>query len=192
MAFPPKRTIYPLSLFRSIGDGLKGRILPFLFLASSLLIGNALAGQEPIEKPEADLRGLDRVRVTISQTTPDATVCGIHLSDFLPLVESDLQAGGLALSSSPATLVTLSLMTTHYDSQNICGTATTLGAYRMVSFFDETVGWLRTGYVVLWQRGRQVMSSPADHSATTAAAVKRLTATFLETWRKENFETSSQ
>ncbi len=156
----------------------------FLFLGLSPF---AAAAQVPAaQRPDANLMSLEAVRVTASQTTSDAITCGLDLRSLLPGVESSLQAGGLRMSTSTRTIVTVSLLTMHDDARGICSTATMLGAYRMVDYFDETEGWLRTGYVVLWQRGVQVVSSPADHPMAIERAAARLADTLLETWRQQN------
>ncbi|NCG40738.1 MAG: hypothetical protein GWP30_07070, partial [Actinobacteria bacterium] len=67
----------------------------------------------------------------------------------------------------------------------------TLGVYRKVAYYDDDAGWLRNGYVVLWQRGQQVMSGTADHAEMTTMVVQQLSEKLIESWRAENSEDGS-
>lgn len=165
------------------------------FVALGLLLAammtHPVAGHaQSVVAPDADLMTLDEVRVTASQTTPDAVPCGIDLRLLLPVVERRLQAGGLRTSKSPNAVVTFSLMTTHYPEGRLCATAAMLGAYRLVSYFDEEAGWLKSGYVVLWQRGVQVLSAPNDHPLATEKTLARLVDNLLKT-RREHSKTTA-
>ena len=54
-----------------------------------------------------------------------------------------------------------------------------------MSFFDEAAGWVRSGYVVVWQSGLIVTSSPAEHLKTVRQALARLGNTMLQDWLKK-------
>ena len=153
-------------------------------LLAAIMIHPASGRAQQLVAPDADLTTLDAVRVTASQTTPDAVPCGIDLRLALPVVERRLQAGGIRATKSPNAVVTFSLMTTHEPSGRLCATAVMLGAYRLVSYFDERAGWLKSGYVVLWQRGAQVLSSPNDHPLATERTLARLIDDLLKTRRE--------
>ena len=142
--------------------------------------------QDPANKPNADLQGVELIRVSFSQLTPDATVCGLSLGVIQPLLKNKLMNGGFIAIPETDTLATLGLMTTYDQGRNACGTSATLGVYRKVSYFDESVGWLRTGYVVLWQRGQQVQSGVANHAASTAVVVQQLADTLIQSWQEDN------
>ncbi|HSG72867.1 MAG TPA: hypothetical protein VLA12_20810, partial [Planctomycetaceae bacterium] len=71
-----------------------------------------------------------------------------------------------------------------------CGTATMLGAYREVSYFDEEAGQLRSGHIVLWQRGTMALSRTADHNDVVLEEVGRLGDALLDTWQTEKPSTS--
>ncbi len=155
-------------------------------LMAAMLTYPVAAHAQQLVAPDADLMALDAVRVTASQTTPDAVPCGVDLRLALPVVEKQLQAGGVRATKSPNAVVTFSLMTTHNPASRLCATAVMLGAYRLVSYFDETAGWLKSGYVVLWQRGAQVLSSPNDHPLATERTLARLVENFLQTRREQH------
>jgi len=169
-----------------------GGFCPILCLVLGLLLGLGLslnplgpaAAQTRSPKaPDADLSTLTQVRVTASQTTPDAVNCGPDLGELLPRVEAELASNGLRIVETPEHLVTVSILTAHDEARGICSSAAMLGAYQLVSFYDEVKGGLRSGYVVLWQRGKQVFSTPTDHAAAVETAVNRLAQLFLGDWR---------
>ena len=166
---------------------MKWRGLAALGLLLAAVMTHPTAGRaQTVAAPDADLSTLDEVRVTASQTTPDAVPCGIDLRLQLPVVENRLQAGGLRATKSPKLVITFSLMTTHYPESRLCATAAMLGAYRLVSYFDEKAGWLKSGYVVLWQRGAQVLSAPNDHPLATEKTLARLVENLLKTRRQQS------
>lgn len=160
--------------------------VPLLIVCLGLNLGVVTTGfaQVPkIEVPDADLSSLVQVRVTASQTTPDTVNCGPDLRALLPHIENELQSGGLRIVQSPEHLVTLSVLTAHDAARGICSSATMLGSYKLVSYFDEVKGSLQSGYVVLWQRGKQVTSAPTDHASAVETAVNRLSQVFLKEWQ---------
>jgi hypothetical protein len=161
-----------------------GATVPCLLLLAMLACPAAGRAQSVIA-PDADLTALDKIRVTASQTTPDAVACGIDLRLLLPVVEKRLQAGGLSATKSPNAVVTFSLMTTHDPASRLCATTAMLGAYRLVSYFDEAAGWVKSGYVVLWQRGAQLLSSPNDHPLATERTLARLVGDLMKTRREQ-------
>jgi len=148
--------------------------------------GEAVAQTRSTKAPDADISMLTQARVTASQTTPDAVNCGPDLRTLLPRVEEELVSGGIRIVKSPEHLLTVSILTAHDPARGMCSSAAMLGAYQLVSFFDELKGGLRSGYVVLWQRGKQVSSAPTSHTAAVESAVNRLTQIFLEEWRSSN------
>ena len=137
-------------------------------------------------EPDTNLGRLQSIHVTFSQTTPDAATCGLQVAGYRRLIENTLTAGGLEINPSPETLAVLSVMTSHSEEQQSCGSATMLGVYRLISFFDEVTGSLEQGYIVLWHQGQQVISSAASHSDAVIAAISQLSDKFLESWRAEN------
>lgn len=134
----------------------------------------------------ADLAGVTGVRITVSQTTPDAMACGIDLRDMIPLVTDGLSGGGLAIDPAAEVTVTLSVLTGYDSATGVCASAPMLGAYRRVSYFDENAGWLRSGQVVLWQRGTATATASADHPGAAQRAVSELSKAFLSSWQTDN------
>jgi hypothetical protein len=108
-----------------------------------------------------------------------------------PRIERDVKAGGLRLRDEPDVVVTVSLLTTHDKTRGVCATAAMVGVYELVSFYRAEEGWTRSGYVVLWQRGNQVISAPADHPDAIDRGVARLTGKFLESWRSDRERTDT-
>ena len=161
-----------------------------IFLAGVLTTTSVIAGGDE-SKPDANLLGVSEIRITMSQITPDAISCGLSLEHFRPVLKNQLQANGLKLVSSTSTLLTLGLMTTLDMDRSVCGTSATLGVYRKVAYYDDDAGGLRNGYVVLWQRGQQVMSGTADHAEMTTMVVQQLSEKLIESWRAENSEDGS-
>ncbi|MDF1790425.1 MAG: hypothetical protein P1U88_00875 [Thalassobaculaceae bacterium] len=82
--------------------------------------------------------------------------------------------------------VTLSVITAQDEGTGVCATTPMLGVYRTVSYFDDSVGWLRTGHAVLWQRGSSTVTASADHPGAAKDAVTVLARTLLSTWRADN------
>jgi hypothetical protein len=147
--------------------------------------GVAVAQSREAKAPNADLAQVTAVRVTASQITPDGISCGLSLKDVTPRIERDVKAGGLRLRGEPDVVITVSLVTTHDKSRDVCATAAMLGVYELVSYFGAKEGWTRSGYVVLWQRANQVISAPPDHPDAIDRRVARLTEKFLESWRSD-------
>jgi hypothetical protein len=153
--------------------------------------GTAVAQSPEVKPPNANLAQVTAVRVTASQITPDGISCGLALKDVTPKIERDVMAGGLRLHDGLDVVVTVSLLTTHDKSRGACATAAMLGVYEMVTYFDAKEGWTRSGYVVLWQRGNQVISVPADHPDAVDRRVSRLTGQFLDSWRSDREQTET-
>jgi len=61
----------------------------------------------------------------------------------------------------------------------------------LVNYFDDTAGWVKTGYAVLWQRGAQVLSSPSDHPLATERTLARLIDDLLKTRRQQRLAAST-
>ncbi len=153
--------------------------------------GVAAAQTGDAKAPNANLAQVTAVRVTASQITPDGISCGLSLKDVTPRIERDVKAGGLRLRDEPDVVVTVSLLTTHDKTRGVCATAAMVGVYELVSFYRAEEGWTRSGYVVLWQRGNQVISAPADHPDAIDRGVARLTGKFLESWRSDRERTDT-
>ena len=180
-------------IFEAGGNGAvvtekRGRTVAVRRLAMllALLLSTLPAAARSAGGTPADLAGIKGVRITISQTTPDASTCGIDLRELQPVVSGRLVSGGLAVDQAADVTITLSILTGYDESTGVCASAPMLGAYRRVSYFDEKAGWLRSGQVVLWQRGTAAATPSSDHADALRAAVSRLSDTFLESWRNAN------
>jgi hypothetical protein len=153
--------------------------------------GTAAAQSRESKAPNTNLTQVTAVRVTASQITPDGISCGLSLKDLTPKIEHDVKTGGLRLRDEPDVVLTISLLTTQDKIRGVCATAAMLGVYELVSYFDTKEGWTRSGYVVLWQRGNQVISTPADHPDAIDRRVALLTTKFLDSWRADREHTES-
>jgi hypothetical protein len=162
----------------------------FLY-ATCLLVALALPSMARAQaQPEPALSGVLNVRLTASQTTPSATACGIDLQDLLPALSEVMTDGGLEFADESPVTVTLSVITAQDESSGTCATTPMLGVYRTVSYFDDSVGWLRTGHAVLWQRGSTTITPSADHPGAAKDAVAVLARTLLTSWRADNPSTN--
>lgn len=146
-------------------------------------LSTALSAQT---RSEAALSGIQSIRLTASQTTPSAMTCGIDLQDLLPTLSETMAAGGLHLDPESGVTVTLSVITAHDETTGACATTPMLGVYRTVSYFDDAVGWLRTGHAVLWQRGSSTVTVSADHPGAAKDAVLVLARDLLNSWHTDN------
>ena len=153
--------------------------------------GAAAAQSRESKTPNANLNQVTAVRVTASQITPDGITCGLSLEDVTPRIEHDVKAGGLRVRGEPDVVATISLLTTHDKIRGVCATAAMLGVYELVSYFDAKEGWTRSGYVVLWQRGNLVISTPTDHPDAIDRRITLLTAKFLDSWRSDREQTET-
>lgn len=134
-----------------------------------------LAGLARAEDPSqaASLAGINRATLGGSQLTADGASCGLALDHLLDMVREPVIEAGLDLTDDTATRLTLSAVTTRFpDGQ--CATAVLLGAYARESYFSATTGWVRSGYVVLWQRSIMVATSLTDHKTAVDGAARRL------------------
>lgn len=152
------------------------------FVAALAVPGPAMAQAQS----EAALFGVDSVRLTASQTTPSATACGIDLKDLLPVLSETVAEGGLQLDEESPVTVTLSVITAQDETTGTCATTPMLGVYRTVSYFDDSLGWLRTGHAVLWQRGSSTITPSPDHPGAAKDAITVLARNLLTSWRADN------
>ena len=134
----------------------------------------------------ADLSGVTAVQLTVNQTTPDALTCGVDLRQLSPVVSDALQVGGLIVDPASDVTVALTILTGYDADTGVCATTPMLGAYRRVAYYDDAVGWLRSGDVVLWQRGTTATSASADHARAARSAVSELSDALLASWRDAN------
>lgn len=156
-----------------------------LVSAAIMLAGLPATGRTE-DATTADLAGVTTVRIAINQTTPDAMGCGLDLGRLLPVLSDGLRAGGLAVDPAADVTIALTVLTGYDAATGVCATAPMLGTYRRISYFDKAVGWLRSGHVVLWQRGTTATSAIADHDSLVRRAITDLSEALLTSWRSAN------
>lgn len=161
-----------------------GVLAVFLFALAPSGFGPDAARAEPPVR--AGLKGVAALRVTVTQTTPDAVNCGVVIKPLLERLQRVLREGGLAVVETADTVATISFMVAHDPERGVCATSGLLGAYRGVTFFDDKAGWLSTGHVALWQRAMQSIAGRADNEAAVNRMVDRLAGDLLDSWRRTN------
>ena len=125
-----------------------------------------------------DLRGITALHVTLSPISASAFDCGLRGGDVLAEARARLSTGGLPDANGAEEVAIITVMSSHDATTGACSSSLMLGAYGRVSFVDKRVGWIRTGYVVLWQGGVIVVSGATDHLDTVRQATGRLTDRF--------------
>jgi len=163
-----------------------------LLIALMLFGAGSQAQDRAFVEPSADLKWLRTLRVTVTQTTPDAASCGLKVGSYIKTLEDSFSAGGLGIETTPSTLAVLSVMTKLNQESQLCGSAVMLGIYRLISFFDETTGSLEQGYVVLWQQGQQVFSPGLAHPEMTNTAIVQLAEKVIADWMVANGRTQTE
>jgi hypothetical protein len=154
-------------------------------LLLSIGMGAVVAAAED-NKSDIDFRGITALRVTTSPVPPGAIDCNIDNGALVHDLEQQLATGGLKVATSGDNVATVTVLSTSETTRGVCSSAVMLGAYSRMSFFDEAAGWLRSGYVVVWQSGLIVTSSPAEHLKTVRQALARLGNAMLRDWQKQN------
>jgi hypothetical protein len=158
-----------------------------LLLISLVLLGTTAHAQQG---GAVNLAEIENGRVTISPPSLDALPCGLEVPPLLSALSDKLQAGGITPVDEGPITITLSVLTHLEPDSDRCGTATMLGVYKKISYFDEEAGWLRSGQIVLWQRGTMILSPTADHREAVIGEAERLGGALLETWRADQSSTS--
>jgi hypothetical protein len=154
-------------------------------LLLSIGMGTVVAAAEDI-KSDIDFRGINALRVTTSPMPPGAIDCNIDNGALVHDLEQQFWTAGLKVATSGDNVATVTVLSTSETTRGVCSSAVMLGAYSRMSFFDEAAGWLRSGYVVVWQSGLIVTSSPAEHLKTVRQALARLGNAMLRDWQKQN------
>lgn len=154
------------------------------FCALALVTIPAAMAQEP--DSDMDFRGIRSVRVTASPMPQGAIDCDIDGDALVRDLEQQFDAGGLRNAAGNDNLATITVLSTYETGSGVCSSAMMLGAYSKVSFFADAAGWIRSGYVVLWQSGVIVTSSPEQHLQTAREALARLGSSMLEAWQTQN------
>ena len=161
-------------------------LMASLFVALSATVAGERAAAQEKPGTDVDLRGITALHVTLSPISASAFDCGLRGGDVLAEARARLSTGGLPDASGAEELAIITVMSSHDATTGTCSSSLMLGAYGRASFVDKRVGWIRTGYVVLWQSGVIVMSGATDHLDTVRQATGRLTDLLLDAWHRDN------
>lgn len=153
-------------------------------LALAALLTLAATLPAAAQDTDVSLAGMGAVRLTASPLSQAALDCRLEASELLAGVEGQLTAGGMTAVESPRNLATVTVLTAFEGNRALCSSAVMLGVYRKVSFFDEAAGWVRSGYVVVWQSGQQVLSTRDNHRAQVRESLHRLAGAMLHDWQR--------
>jgi hypothetical protein len=154
-------------------------------VAAGLLAGGpALAAGAPATPP-LDFQGVTEASLMASPLTPDSIPCGLDLGRLVAAARQPLANGGLALRDGTSTRVTVSAVTVRVAGTEQCATTVLLGVYAQQSFFSATAGWLRSGYVVIWQRALAVATPAGAHAAAVSGVIGRLADQMLAAWHAQ-------
>jgi hypothetical protein len=160
---------------------------PILLVAILAMAAAAPApGRAAQPASDTDLRGIKGLRVTSSPVPPGAIDCNIDSAVLTHELEQQLAVGGMHPPKQGDDLATITVMSSAVGSGGLCSSAVMLGAYAKRSFFDDGVGWIRSGYVVIWQRGVMVSSPPSSQMDAVKQALSRLGAALLHDWEEQN------
>jgi hypothetical protein len=152
--------------------------------AATLAAGPALAQTGPAS--DADLKGVSGLHVTLSPMSAASLECNLRGAELVSDTETKLSQGGMTSPATEDDLAIVTVITGRDAATGLCSSALMLGAYGRESYVDDRVGWVRTGYVVLWQSGLMVTSSPQDHLDTVRRALGGLGDAMLEEWHRAN------
>lgn len=141
---------------------------------------------------DMDFVGIKALRITASPLTIDSIDCNIEVTYLVRELQRQFEAEGLAAASADDALAVISLLSARQSGDGACNSSLMLGAYKKASFFDHDAGWLRTGYVVIWQSAL-LISSPVDqHLSLSRDALARLAQSMLKEWQNANTPSPSK
>lgn len=149
------------------------------------LAGAAPAAAQNIAS-DMDFRGMSTLRVAASPMTVESLDCGIESASLVRELQKQFEAEGLRPAASDGALGVVTVLSTRDGDRNLCNSTLMLGAYKKASFFDKDVGWIRSGYVVVWQSAVLVTSPSEGHAVEVRDALGRLGDALLGDWRSAN------
>ncbi|QJP13442.1 hypothetical protein G3545_07090 [Starkeya sp. ORNL1] len=164
----------------------------FRNLAGALALGAAclIAAFQPAAAQgiatDMDLRGITSLRVTASPMTVDSLDCSVESAAMVRELRQQLVSEGMKATDSDAALAVVTVLSTRDANTDVCNSTLMLGAYKKASFFDKDVGWIRTGYVVMWQSAVLVSSPSETHSVQVRDGLAKLGDALLGDWRNAN------
>lgn len=157
------------------------RCLLALSLAGLPALAVAAEGSESM----LDLKGVTNATLGVSQLTADGVQCGLDLTQIGHAAHQPVADAGLAVREVSDNRITISAVTSRVGSDQ-CATTVMLGAYARETFFSSVVGWVQSGYVVVWQRALMVATPIGQHAAAVNSAARRLSEQMLADWRTQN------
>jgi len=161
-----------------------------LILAGAVSLAQALALRSPAAAQgllsDMDFRGMDTLRVTASPMTVESLDCGIESAGLVRELRRQFNSEGLKSSDSDTALGVITVLSARNGDTGVCHSTLMLGAYKKASFFDKDVGWIRSGYVVVWQSAVLVVSPAETHPVQLRDALARLGDALLGDWRGAN------
>jgi len=162
----------------------------FRFLKATVAVGLMCAGAtfanaEAIQS-DLDLKGVKSFHIAVSPLPIDTVDCNIDGSVLGRELTQVLARDHLRGGGDADAVAVITVISTHDPDRASCTSTVMLGAYKQASFFDDAVGWIRTGYVVMWQSAVHATSATDTHQAHTRDAVSLLADAMLEKWREAN------
>jgi hypothetical protein len=166
-----------------------------LVVAGTMVLGQGITLDHPAAAQgllsDMDFRGMDTLRVTASPMTVESLDCGIESSGLVRELRRQLDSEGMKSSDADSALGVITVLSARNGDTGVCNSTLMLGAYKKASFFDKDVGWIRSGYVVVWQSAVLVVSSAETHPVQVRDALSRLGAALLVDWRGANRPTAA-
>lgn len=168
----------------------------FRFLKATLAVGLVSAGAtfaraEAIQS-NLDLKGVKSFHIAVSPLPIDTVDCNIDGTVLGRELKQALDRDNLGGGGNADPVAVITVISTHDADGRSCTSTVMLGAYKKASFFDEAVGWIRTGYVVMWQSAVHASSATETHQAHTRDAVSLLADSLTEKWREANAPGTSE
>jgi hypothetical protein len=141
---------------------------------------------------DVDFVGIKGLRITASPLNVYSIDCNIENTYLMRELQRQFEAEGVAIVIADDTLAVVSILSAREAGGGSCNSSIMLGAYKKASFFDDDAGWLRTGYVVIWQSALLITSPAETHLALSRDALARLGESMLNEWRMAGETTSAQ
>ncbi len=157
-----------------------------LALGSAGLLAAALPAAAQSISSDMDLRGMNALRVTASPMTVDSLDCSIESAAMVRELRQQLVSEGMKATDSDAALAVVTVLSARDPNSDLCNSTLMLGAYKKASFFDKDVGWIRTGYVVVWQSAVLVSSPSGTHAVQVRDGLGKLGDALMNDWRNAN------
>jgi len=157
-----------------------------LALSAAGLLAAAVPASAQSISSDMDLRGMNALRVTASPMTVDSLDCSIESAAMVRELRQQLVSEGMKATDSDAALAVVTVLSARDPNSDTCNSTLMLGAYKKASFFDKDVGWIRTGYVVVWQSAVLVSSPSESHAVQVRDGLGKLGDALMSDWRNAN------